>query len=312
MDFRQIEAYVKVIEMGSFSKAAEVIYLSQPSVSTYINALEKELDTVLINRSTKELSPTFAGKIFYENAKEILTLKNNTVERIKNLSGNLNGELSVLASSVPALYILPGILSNFDQIYPEISFDVKQADTAQVFLGIGAQKAEIGFAGGIIDDGKCEFKEFMTERMVFIAPYDKELFENREFSLDELLYEKRFISREKGSGTRARYEEFFTNNNIDIGKINICAQFDNTQSVINAVSHGLGITIASEYAAQAFIDRKLVIPLNINIPLPERTFYYVLKKNIFHSHLVNLFVEFLNINYNNTNLTLKELNAHSH
>ena len=180
MDFKQLEAYVHVIEQSSFSKAAESTFMSQPSISRDINKLEKELATTLISRSTKEVSPTLAGKIFYENAKELLALKNNTVERIKNLSGDYDGEINILASSVPAQYILPEILAGFTQMYPDISFVVKQSDTLEVSRGISAQSADIGFSGGVVESSKCEFHEFMTEQMVMIAPPNAGLDDTKE------------------------------------------------------------------------------------------------------------------------------------
>ena len=293
MDFRQLDAYVKVIELASFSKAAEAVFLSQPSVSNYINLLEKELETTLVNRSTKEVSPTLAGIIFYENAKEILALKHNTAERIKNLSGNLSGEINILASTVPSQYLLPKIIALFNNAYPDISFNVAQADTFEVSRGIASQKAEIGFSGGVVENDKCEFREFMSEKMVFIAPYSEEFLNSGEHSLTELLYKRRFISREKGSGTRTQYENYFAEQNINLNKINIYASFDNTQSVINAVINGGGVSVVSELAAEIFIEQKMILPLKLKTDLPERKFYYVLKKNFSHSHLIDLFIEFL-------------------
>jgi len=293
MDFKQLEAYVQVIEHASFSKAAEAIFMSQPSVSTYINSLEKELATTLVCRSTKEIAPTLAGKIFYENAKELLALRHKAIESIRNLSSNQVGEINILASSVPAQYILPELLASFTKLHPNISFVVKQADTLEVSRGIADQKAEIGFSGGITANSKCEFIEFMTEQMVIIAPPNIGLKDSNAYSLESLLYEYRFISREKGSGTRTQYEAFFAEQNIDITKINACLCFDNTQSIINAVINGLGISIVSEYAARAFINKKMVIPLKLNTNLPRRAFYYVLKRNIAHSHLVDLFAKYL-------------------
>ncbi|MCL2856482.1 MAG: selenium metabolism-associated LysR family transcriptional regulator [Oscillospiraceae bacterium] len=294
MDFKQIEAYVKVVEFASFSKAAEAIFLSQPSVSIYVSALEKELGQALINRTTKGVSPTLAGKIFYENAKEILALKHNTIERIRNLAGNLSGEISILASTVPSQYILPEILARFSKIYPDISFNVRQGDTLKVSRGIAAQEAEIGFSGGIIESDKCSFREFMSEEIIFIAPYQKEFLEPREHSLEELLYKHPFVSRESGSGTKSEYENFFASQGVDLSQVNSSASFDNTQSIINAVISGLGVSVVSEFAARAFIAQNMIVPLKLKAKLPQRKFCYVLKKNFSHSHLVDLFVEFLN------------------
>ena len=293
MDFKQLEAFVQVIEHASFSKAAEAIFISQPSVSVYVSSLEKELAATLISRSTKEVAPTLAGKILYENARQLLALKSNTIQRIKNLSGDFVGEINISASSVPAQYILPEILGSFSDTYPGISFNISQADTLEVSRSIAAQKAEIGFSGDVVDNGKCVFKEFMTEHMVIIAPLGKGFTGLDEYALEPLLYEHRFISRERGSGTRAQYEAFFAGQGIDIKKVNAGLCFDNTQSIINAVMSGLGISMVSEFAARAFINKDMIVPLKLNTKLPERKFYYVLKKNFAHSHLIDLFVEFL-------------------
>jgi len=293
MDFKHIEAFVKVIELSSFSKAAEEIFLSQPSVSTYISTVEAELGEVLINRSTKEVTPTLAGKIFYESAKEILAVKCNAVEQVKNLSKNFSGEINILASSVPAQYILPEVLTRFKASYPDISFNVKQADTFKTTVGIATQTAEIGFSGDILENEKCEFKELMSERLLFIAPYNQGFCRVKRYSLEELLYANCFIAREKGSGTRLQYEKFFEAAKINLNQINMVSSFDNTQSIITAVMNGLGIAIVSEFAAKMFIKQKLVVPIKLQEEIPIRKFYYVLKKNFPHSHLVELFVKFL-------------------
>jgi len=297
MNFRQIEAYVKVIELASFSRAAEAIFLSQPSVSAYINALEKELGTTLINRSTKEVIPTLAGKLFYENAKELLSLKSNTVEQVKHLLGNFSGEINILASSVPAQYILPEVLARFNNAYPDIIFNVKSADTLVASRGVADGQAEIGFTGGVVDDEKCEFHEFMTEKMVFIAPCDKSFSDNDEYSLKEILYKHRYITREQGSGTRTWYERFFVEQGISIDRIKSSISFDNTQSIINAVTNGLGVAVVSAVAARDAINRDMVRPIKLKEKLPERKIYYVRKKNISHSHLVDVFVDFLEKEY---------------
>ena len=293
MDFRQIEAYVKVIELGSFSKAAEAIFMSQPSISTYISNLEKELNTKLINRSTKEISPTLAGKIFFEHVKELLILKDNVVERIQNLSGNFNGEINILASSVPSQYIIPEMIARFHIMYPDISFYVRQADTLEVSRGIASQQAEIGFSGSIAENDKCTFHEFIEEQMIFIAPCNGKISDSHEYPLEELLYSHCFISREKGSGTRTQYESFFIRQGISLERINGCANFDNTQSIINAVISGLGISIVSEIAARAAIQQGVVMPIKLLENLPVRKLYYVLRKNFSKSHLLDLFIEFL-------------------
>ena len=293
MDFKQIEAFIKVVELASFSKASEELHISQPSISNYITTLEKEFNTILINRSTKVLSLTLAGERFFEKAKEMMALKRESIEMLKNLSKDISGDIRILASSVPALYILPPILAEFHKLYPNISFTMNQADTLEVVQGIAAHKADIGFTGSIFGDKKCNFYEFTNEKLVFIAPNNGPYSESKEYTLEELLYSSNFISREFGSGTRIQYEKYFTENGIILDKIKTCASMDSTYSIINAVMNGLGISIVSELAVRQIFEQKLLIPIKLKNEVPERKIYTVLNKNVVHSHLIKLFIEYL-------------------
>ena len=292
MDFRQIEAFIKVVELGSFSKAADELHISQPSVSAYITSLEKEFNSILINRSTKVLSTTLAGERFLEKAKEMMSLKRESIETLRNLSGDVSGEIRVLASSVPALYILPKIFAEFHSLYPNITFTMNQADTSEVVRGIAAHKADIGFAGSILGDKKCDFIEFVNEKLVFIAPNNDSYSASKKYTLEELLYSNSFISREFGSGTRIQYEKYFTENDIILDKIKTCANMDSTHSIINAVMSGLGVSVVSELAVRQMLEQKMLLPIKLKNELPKRKIYAVLNKNIVHSHLIKLFMEY--------------------
>lgn len=293
MDFKQIEAFVKVVELASFSKAAEELYISQPSVSTYISVLEKELGVVLLNRSTKVLSTTLAGERFLEQARKMILLKQESVEMLKNLSQDVSGEIRVIASSVPALYLLPGLFAEFRKIHPGIYFNMSQGDTGSVVRGIADYKGDIGFAGSVLGEKKCDFQEFINEKLVFIAPNNGNYAANKTYTLEELLYSSHFIAREFGSGTRIQYEKFFSENGIVLDKIKTCAVMDSTYSIVNAVASGLGVSVVSKIAARQMIAQKELLELKVNTDLPERMIYMVLNKNSVQSHLLKLFIEFV-------------------
>jgi len=291
MDFKQIEVFIKVVETGGFSNAANELHISQPSVSAYIKSLEEELGVVLINRSTKAISTTLAGERFLEQAKKITALFYETIEKMKSLSDDVTGEIRLLASSVPAQYILPRVIAEFSKQYPEVSFVVNQADTLGVVQGIAAHKADIGFAGSIIANKKCEFIEFEKEDLVFIAPNNGCFLAKKEYSLEELFYSNSFISREYGSGTRLQYEKYLTENGINLDRVNTGASMDNTQSILLAVASGLGFSIVSELAAKKMIEHKELLQLNIKNKLPKRNIYAVLNRNIARSHILKLFMD---------------------
>jgi DNA-binding transcriptional LysR family regulator len=292
VELKQLEAFVKVYEIQSFSKAAEEMFVSQPSISAYINSLEKELKTQLIHRSTKEFLPTKSGKLFYEYAKNILSLRDKSIVSVKNLSDCNTGSIDILASSVPAQYILPEILGAFHKVCPSVTFNIEQADSSDVVKGISAHKSEIGFVGAKIDNPKCVYEDFMSEKLIMIAPYDEQYKNIDSNDIPNLLHSEYFVVREAGSGTRLLYEEYLMGAGFKIGELKVSACFNNTQSVIHAVANGLGLSIVSELAAKPYIRQNMVVPVYID-SLPVRNFYIVLKKNAIISPVIEKFVNFV-------------------
>jgi DNA-binding transcriptional LysR family regulator len=292
MDFKQLEAYVKVYELQSFSKAAADMFLSQPSVSAYIASLEKEIGTQLIFRSNKEFVPTKAGRMFYDYAKEMLAVRDKSITNMKNISEPGAGSIDILASSVPAQYILPKMLGGFHRLYPNITLNVVQADTADVVRGVAAYGGEIGFVGAKIENPKCMYESFMAEKLILIVPNKKRFEKIDPSSAVDLLKHEFFVMREAGSGTRLEYEQYLKAAGIKIGGLKVSARFSNTQSVIHAVAGGLGVSIVSEIAAKQYIEHKMILPVYLE-NLPQRNFYVVQKKHGIFSPNVEALIGFI-------------------
>jgi len=293
LDFRQLKVYVKVYELKSFSRAAEELFLSQPSVSAYISSLERDLEAQLIYRSTKEFLPTETGEMLYEHAKDILALCDKTISSVKNFSDDSTGIINILASSVPAQYILPEMLGAFHRLYPDITFNLEQMDTADVVKSISAHKGEIGFVGAKIENSKCVYENFMSEKLIIIAPYEERFRKISSKDIPNLLRNEYFVMREAGSGTRLEYEEFLWELGVNPDKLKVSAHFSNTQSIIHAVAGGLGISIVSELAAKYYLSQNMVTTIALDYPLPERDFYIVLKKNYPIAPITDVFVKFV-------------------
>jgi len=290
MEIKQLEAYINVYELKSFSKAAKQMHISQPSISAYINALEKSLEAQLIHRKGKEFLPTQTGKLFYEQAKEILSLRDSTLLKMKSIADKKTGNIDILASSVPAQFILPKILANFHKLHPQITFKVNQASSASVIEGLLKHQAEIGFVGSVINNPKCEYENFMTEQLILITPNEARF--RHSTNIKNLLQREYFVTRKTGSGTRLEYEEFFKNLGLKPSELKISAHMDDSVSIINAVASGLGLAIVSEIAAQSFLDQKRIIAIEIP-KLPKRNFYVVRKKGYPVVPAVDALVDFI-------------------
>jgi DNA-binding transcriptional LysR family regulator len=290
LELKQLEAYIKVYELRSFSRAAKELFLSQPSVSVYISSLEEELQTRLIYRSTKEFLPTKSGELFYEYAKDMLSLRDKSLVSLKGLSDCAAGGIRILASSVPAQYILPEMMGAFHKLYPNVVFNMEQADTADVVKGISAHHGDIGFAGAKIVNHKCIYEHLMSEKLILIAPYERYKKVNST-DIPRLLRNEYFVTRESGSGTRLEYEEILKKIGIKPAELKISACLNNTQSIIRAVGKGLGLSFVSELAAKPFIMQKMIARIDIG-DMPERSFYIVLNKNCSVTPTSDAFIKF--------------------
>lgn len=290
MDFKQLEAFIKTVELSSFSKAAEALYLSQPSISNYVGSLEKELETKLLFRTTKDVKPTNNGKVFYEYAKNILSLKEKAVFSVMNRANSYRGEIEIHASSVPAQYILPEVIVGFNKAYPNISFHIIMSDTFSVIGNVLSQNCELGVVGAKVDNGKCDYQFIVSESIILIAPPNSHISEK---NLPESIYSENFITREDGSATRYHAEEFMKKLSVKPEKLNIVARLSNTQSIIHAVSKGLGVSIVSEIAAREYIKNNLVKVIAPKDAVLKRDFYFVYRRDAILSPQHNMFMKFV-------------------
>ena len=132
MDLKQLETFVEVAKLKSFSKAADRLFITQPTVTNHIQNLEKELGSVLINRMGKTISLTKSGTLLYKNAMEILNAVEMTKFELDSFKGSIQGKLDIISSSVPRKYLLPGLIHNFLQKYPDVTFSISNNDSKDV------------------------------------------------------------------------------------------------------------------------------------------------------------------------------------
>src|SRR5688500_12655060 len=132
MDIRRLEIFAKVAELGSFSRAAEALFLTQPTVSEHIRALEDELGVQLLDRLGRGATPTRAGQLFLGYTQRILALSREARQAIDQFQGRMSGDLVVAGSTIPGEYLLPGVIGRFKSKYPDISVTLLIGDTRQV------------------------------------------------------------------------------------------------------------------------------------------------------------------------------------
>ena len=274
MNLKQLEAFVRVAETKSFSTAAKMLFLTQPTVSAHISSLERELNTCLLVRNTKGVALSEAGKELYAYAEQMLELEQKIRERF-GLTGRQSGSvLRIAASTIPAQYLLPDIMARFRKEYPEEQLKLFETDSSGVVDMILSHKADVGFTGTVLEKGSCTYIPFYQDELVILTPAAEKYRARKDADIASWILEEPVILREEGSGTRKEALLLLAQTGIDITKLNVAAMMENQETIKRSVGSGMGISILSKLAAREEINsgKLLAFPLgetggkrNINV-----------------------------------------------
>src|SRR5574337_466349 len=220
MDLHVLELFCRIVESGSFSKAAHGMYLTQPTVSGHIKNLEKDVGVQLLDRLGHRVTPTKGGNLLYRYAKQILALRQVAQQALDEFKGGPKGELILGASSIPGGYVLPPLIGPFRARYPDISIVLKVSDSKEIIEAVIDGACEVGAVGAQFDDGRLEYRTFAEDEMVLVVPPANPWASRRSVNAKELLGQP-FLIRERGSGTRKIMEQALERRGLSIGAFKV-------------------------------------------------------------------------------------------
>ncbi len=279
-DMKELEAFVAVVENGSFSKAAQTLFLTQPTISAHVASLERKLEIKLLVRTTKEIYLSDAGKLLYEYAREILRLRVDAVQAVKCFAQEIKGTVEIVASTIPGQYFLPKLIQSFRTTYPDVCFHVELMDSTEVAERVAGRRAEIGFVGTVIDISKCVYQEIGEDELVIITPNTPkyQAYRGGTFPLQQLAKEV-LVAREVGSGTRMETESFLRTKGIEPEELQIAVEVRSTESIKQMVSEGLGISVISRKACEDYCQFQKLLAFHFGSASLRRKLYMVHYKN---------------------------------
>ncbi len=252
MDFKQIEAFVNVVRYKSFSKAADATFFTQPTISTHIRNLEKELGVKLLDRKSRAVEMTPQGSKFYRYAVEMINARAQAFDALNDTSESISGILEIQTSSIPAITFLPEFLSGFRKIHPAIQYYVSVSDTQNVIDNITERRGEIGFIGEKNGSSTIESTKVAVDKSVLIAPADYNI--PSTVKLAEVI-QYPFVWRETGSATRKTFEQEALKAGFEKDEFDVAALVDDADTMIRSVEAGLGVAIISEKVAASLRNR---------------------------------------------------------
>jgi DNA-binding transcriptional LysR family regulator len=278
MDLHRLEVFCKVVELRSFTKAAEAVLLSQPTISEHIRTLEENLGEKLLDRLGREVSPTPAGRILYRYALKMLRLREEAIQALAMYKGDLSGRLSLGASTIPGTYILPRIIGSFKTCHPSIQVALKISGTGQIVEAVLKRELEIGLVGSKWKDRRLDFEEIFSDELVLAVFPDHPWSSWNEIPMEEI-YGEPFILRERDSGTRMVMNQILEARGFDFSKLSVVAEMGTTQAVRQSIKARIGISILSRQAIAEDLEKSSLFAVPLKGIRFERPFYLVQRKN---------------------------------
>lgn len=246
INLKQLETFVTVAELNHFTRAADQLFLTQPTVSAHIRGLEEALGVTLFDRGSKRsvtLNPE--AEHIYRCAKDILLL-------CQELEGHIAEEeqpLTIGSSTVPANYILPRLMREFLDKYPSCSYVLKLGDSTDIHRQLTKGEVSIGFVGATQDSRHFRYYPLIEDTLVLVTQnndYYRDLQEKGLTGRD--LLSEPMVAREEGSGTQQAVQTYLQENGVDPKSMFVVAQMDTVESIKQSVIQGLGVAIISEIA----------------------------------------------------------------
>lgn len=303
MNFKQLEAFIWVAELQSFTKASRQLFMSQPAVSFQIKALEEDLQVSLFQRGDKKVMLTEAGRLLYPEAKQMIRNYNRIKAGLEDLKGLKTGHLVIGASTIPGEYILPILIGGFKEKYPGIIITLKVAGSGQVGRWVREREIDFGITGAPVDWEGTECASWLKDQLVLIVPPAHPWAVLDEVNLDNLKNEK-MILRERGSGTRRTLEQKLAEHNISLEKLPHSMELGSTRAVITAVEANLGASIVSKYAVSEAISLGKVKEVKlVGIDL-SRYLYQIRHSQGMGGFALEAFISFINDEENQQGILL--------
>jgi DNA-binding transcriptional LysR family regulator len=290
---QQLRIIKAVASEKSFTKAAEILFISQPSLSKQIKLLENRLGILLINRKNNKISLTEAGYLFLQYAERVLALCEESCRALNDLKNGERGNLTVGASQTIGTYLMPRVLALFAQHYPQINLKVHVDSTRIISKRVVDRDIDIAVVGGDVPEElkkHLEIENFVEDELSLIIPksHPFAIRKHKLINRDDL-YHLNFITLNTNSTIRKFIDNILKQNNIETKQFKIIMQLNSIEAIKTAVSLGLGAAFVSSSAIEKEIELETIEIIKIENIKITRTLSIITNSNIYRSKAFEFF-----------------------
>lgn len=290
---QQLRILKAVASEKSFTRAAEILFVSQPSLSKQIKILENRLGIVLLNRENNSISLTEGGRVFLKYSERILALCEESCRALNDVKNGDRGNLAVGASQTIGTYLMPRVLALFAQNYPQINIKVQVDSTRVIAKNVVNREIDIAVVGGDVPEElkkNLEIENFVEDELILIVPKSHPFALKRQKKINKGdLYHLNFITLNSTSTIHKFIDNILIQNNIETKQFNIIMQLNSIEGIKTAVSLGLGAAFVSSSAIEKEIELNTVEIITIENIKITRTLSIITNRECYRSKAVEFF-----------------------
>ena len=290
---QQLRILKAVASEKNFTRAAEVLFVSQPSLSKQIKVLENRLGIILLNRENNTISLTEGGRVFLQYSERILALCEESCRALNDVKNGDRGNLTVGASQTIGTYLMPRVLALFAQNYSQINIKIQVDSTRIIAKNVVNREIDIAVVGGDVPEElkkNLEIENFVEDELILIVPksHPFALKKQKKIKKDDL-YHLNFITLNSTSTIHKFIDNILIQNNIETKQFNIIMQLNSIEGIKTAVSLGLGAAFVSSSAIEKEIELNTVEIITIENIKITRTLSIITNRECYRSKAVEFF-----------------------
>jgi len=290
MNLNQLRTFFFAVKLGSFSAAAEALFITQPAVTKQIQQLQSAFEVKLLNRFGKKMVLTDAGEALYGFADKIFQIETQAEENLRDFQQRKSGRLRIHASETFGAYYLHFIINLFKEKYLNIHISVTIFPSDLVIENTVRLENDLGFISYPLVHKKLITHEVLEDRLVLIAPPSHPFARKKVFD-PRKLEGLSIVMHEKGSASRNIVDEFIKKNNLSVS---VSLELSNNEAIKRAVEQGLGLSLISVNVVREEVERKKLRAIPLADPTLRRKFYLIYHKDKYLSQHFQMFLQVVN------------------
>lgn len=287
---RRLQVFHTVARLLSFTKAAESLHMTQPAVTFQVRQLEEYFNTRLFDRTHNRISLTAAGQRVYEYSDGIFKLYNEMENAVREMTGDISGVLTIGASTTIAEYMLPALLGDFKEQYPDVNLQLKVSNSDGIVQMVESNVIDLGVVESPVLNKNLVVEVCRMDQLVAVLSPQHPLAGKGSIKMEELL-QFSYICREEGSGTREVITEYMNEQDINSSQVHVSMELGSPESIKGAVEAGMGVSIVSRATVQKELKLGTLVALNLD-PALERPFSFVHQKQKFRHRAMDELLDF--------------------